>query len=256
MNYYIILSALLFVYMSAWFCISLRLKRNDVADIAWGLGFVFLSWAGYVMSAWSTRSLIVNALVSVWGVRLALHIFRRNRGKPEDRRYAKWREEWGRWVTVRSYLQVFLLQGIFLFLIASPVLIIHGSDPAPLGMVDGLGILVWLIGFAFESIGDAQLTRFVQNPANKGKIIRTGLWRYSRHPNYFGEVTQWWGIFVLALAVPNGIISVIGPLTITVLILFVSGVPLLEQRYASRPDFEAYKRETSMFVPLPPRRNT
>ena len=114
-------------------------------------------------------------------------------------------------------------------------------------------MVIWLIGFSFESIGDRQLREFIRHPANKGRIMDKGLWRYSRHPNYFGEVTQWWGIFIVARSLPESWWTVIGPLTITVLILFVSGVPLLEEQYVGRDDFEEYKNRTSIFFPLPPK---
>jgi len=253
MNYYIALAAVLFLYMTAWFIISLLKKRNDVADIAWGLGFVLLAWLAYCISGSACRPLLVNSLVTLWGTRLAWHIYRRNRGKPEDYRYQEWRREWKHF-TLRSYLQIYMLQGFLLYLISLPVLFINHAPSSTLEWTDYAGIAVWLIGFSFESIGDRQLKDFTRDPSNKGKIIGTGLWRYSRHPNYFGEVVQWWGIFVVALSLPGSWSTVIGPLTITVLILFVSGIPLLEKKYAGRADYEEYKKRTSIFFPLPPRK--
>jgi steroid 5-alpha reductase family enzyme len=243
----------LFLFVNAWFAVALALKRNDVADIAWGLGFVLVAWTGFAFSEQSARSLLVNALVTAWGLRLAWHIARRNLRKPEDARYAAWRQEWT-WFRLRSYLLIFLLQGVLLYAIALPILFIHASRASALTIVDAAGAAVWLAGFFFEAVADAQLKRFLRDPANKGKIMDRGLWAYSRHPNYFGEVTQWWGVFLLALSLPYGLVTIVGPLTITALILFVSGVPLLEKKYAGRPDFEAYKKRTSVFVPLPPRR--
>ncbi len=243
----------LFLFVNAWFAVALAFKRNDVADIAWGLGFVLVAWTGFAFSEQSARSLLVNALVTAWGLRLAWHIARRNLRKPEDARYAAWRQEWT-WFRLRSYLQIFLLQGALLYAIALPILFIHASRASAFTIVDAAGAAVWLAGFFFEAAADAQLKRFLRDPANKGKIMDRGLWAYSRHPNYFGEVTQWWGIFLLAASVPYGLVTIVGPLTITALILFVSGVPLLEKKYAGRPDFEAYKKRTSMFVPLPPQR--
>lgn len=247
-----IIALTLFLYMSVWFIIACILNRNDVADIAWGLGFVLMSWLAYALSEQSARSLLVNILVTIWGLRLAWHITQRNLKKAEDSRYAAWRAEWKHFY-LRSYVQIFLLQGIFLFVILLPVLFIHASVPMPLRLLDALGTVIWCIGFVFESVGDRQLKDFLKDPANKGKIMERGLWAYSRHPNYFGEVTQWWGIFLCAASVPYGFVTVIGPLLITFLILFVSGVPMLERKYAGRPDFEAYKKRTSMFIPLPPR---
>ncbi len=249
---YVIIALALFAYMSVWFLIACALKRNDVADIAWGLGFVVMSWLAYALSAHSERSLLINILVTIWGVRLAWHIARRNLKKPEDSRYAAWRATWT-YFYVRSYVQIFLLQGVFLFVILLPVLFIHASALAPLGALDAVGVMLWCIGFFFESVGDHQLKMFLKDPANKGKIMDQGLWAYSRHPNYFGEVTQWWGIFLVALAVPYGYMTMISPLLITVLIVYVSGIPMLEKKYEGRPDFEAYKKRTSMFVPMPRR---
>jgi steroid 5-alpha reductase family enzyme len=242
----------LFVYMTVWFILSIVKKRNDIADIAWGLGFIALAWASLFYSgSFTLRGLFVNILISIWGIRLSLHIYRRNLNKPEDYRYATWRKQWKNWFYVRSYLQVFLLQGVFLFLILLPVFSIHASIDASFGLFDFIGFIFWITGFYFEAVGDAQLTNFISNPLNKGKIMQNGLWRYTRHPNYFGEVMQWWGIYIFSLTISPGLIALIGPATITYLILFVSGVPLLEKKYAGRPDFEEYKKRTSIFIPLP-----
>lgn len=254
MSYYLTLALTLLAYMTAWFILSVIKKRNDLADIAWGLGFILLSWLALFLGSFSLRGLLVNLLISVWGGRLAWHIWQRNRRKQEDYRYAAWRKDWGKFFYLRSFFQVYLLQGVFLFLIIQPVLFIHRHEATVLGFVDLLALSLWLFGFYFESVGDAQLKAFVSNPANKGKLLETGLWKYSRHPNYFGEVTQWWGIFLFSLSLSGSLPVIIGPLTITALILFVSGVPLLEKKYAGRPDFEAYKKRTSIFLPLPPKK--
>jgi len=254
-NYFLTLGILLFGYMSLWFVVSLVKKRNDVADVAWGLGFVLMTWGSYFFSnETSDRGLLVGILVSIWGLRLAWHIHTRNKGKREDYRYLAWRKEWGEWFYIRSFFQVYLLQGMFLFLIVMPVLFINKHMGGPLGVLDLIGVAVWLIGFYFEAIGDAQLVRFIQDPANKGKLMQSGLWAYTRHPNYFGEVTQWWGIWLIALSVPNGLLAIIGPLTITFLILKVSGIPMLEKKMAEHPDFAEYKRRVSMFIPVMPKK--
>jgi steroid 5-alpha reductase family enzyme len=250
-NYYLYLALILFGYMNFWFIVSLIKKRNDVADVAWGLGFVLLAWSSFYL--WMEKSglaLLVNFLVSIWGIRLALHISQRHVGKPEDYRYLKWRQEWGKWFYLRSYFQVYILQGIFLFLIALPVLVINNS-PNLINIFTISGIAVWLIGFYFEVVGDYQLSQFIKDPNNKGKLMMSGLWAYSRHPNYFGEVAQWWGIFLIALPLNYGWVSIIGPITITFLILKVSGVPMLEKKMEQNPAFAEYKNRTSMFFPLP-----
>jgi len=252
MNYYIVLALVLVTYMSFWFVVSLIKKRNDVADIAWGLGFVLITWSSFFIAEnFSARNLLVNILVSIWGIRLAWHINSRNKGKTEDYRYLAWRKEWGSWFYLRSYLQVYLLQGLLLFFIVTPVLLINQNSSSGLNFIDGIGLLVWVLGFFFESVGDAQLAKFISNPENKGKLMTKGLWRYSRHPNYFGEVTQWWGLWLMAINVSNGWFGIIGPLTITILILKVSGIPLLEKKMIENPEFAEYKKRTSIFFPLP-----
>jgi len=202
----------------------------------------------------SARPMLITILVAVWGIRLSLYVHFRNRNKPEDFRYRKWREEWGSSFYIRSYLQVFILQSILLVLISTPVIYVSSVQNPPLGYTDAVGALVWMIGFFFESVGDYQLRRFMRDPMNKGRIMTSGLWRFTRHPNYFGEVAMWWGIFLIALSVPGGWWTIIGPATITFLILKVSGIPMLEAKYQGNPEFAAYQRHTSSFFPLPPRR--
>jgi steroid 5-alpha reductase family enzyme len=250
-DYFSMLVLLTLLYMSGWFALAVIKKRNDIADIAWGLGFILLAWTSFFLGeAKSVRGVLVGALITVWGIRLALHIFARNRGKAEDYRYAEWRKSW-KWFYLRSYLQVYLLQGALLFLIFFPVLLVNKKAGSDLGYLDIAGLAVWIFGFVFETVGDMQLARFIKNPANKGKIMQSGLWAYTRHPNYFGEVILWWGIFIISLGSAPFLYAVIGPLTITILILFVSGIPMLEKKYAGRPDFEEYKKRTSIFFPLP-----
>jgi steroid 5-alpha reductase family enzyme len=252
MSYFLTLGIVLFVYMTLWFVVSLLKKRNDVADVAWGLGFVLMTWTSFFISGDSgVRGILVGVLVSIWGLRLAWHIHTRNKGKTEDYRYLAWRKEWGKYFYIRSYFQVYILQGVFLFLIVLPVLFINKSTGTMLGILDVLGLIVWLLGFYFEAVGDAQLAQFIKNPENKGKLMQNGLWAYTRHPNYFGEVTQWWGLWLIALSSPGGVWSIIGPLTITFLILKVSGIPMLEKKMEENPDFAEYKRRTSVFIPLP-----
>ncbi len=252
MNYFFNLALILFVYMNLWFVVSLIKKRNDVADIAWGLGFILIVWASFLFSKDSgPRGLLVGVLVSIWGFRLAWHIFSRNKGKTEDYRYLVWRKKWGRLFYLRSYLQIYILQGILLFFIAVPIMIINKKNGLSLGVLDFIGVFIWIIGFYFEAVGDAQLRRFVKNPRNKGKIMQSGLWAYTRHPNYFGEVTLWWGIFIISLGSSPFFYTIVSPLTITILILFVSGIPMLEKKYEGNPEFEEYKKRTSVFFPLP-----
>ena len=243
------------VYMTVWFLVAQALKRNDVADIAWGIGFIVTAISVIVITdsiAW--RGVLALLLVTLWGVRLAFHVFLRNRRKSEDPRYSKWRRKWGKHVKVRAYFQVFLLQGVLIIVISLPVTIAIKYGQSPLNLLDLLGVCIWFGGFFFEVVGDYQLVKHKRDPANQGKIMTQGLWKYTRHPNYFGEVVLWWGVYLIALSVPLGWTTILGPITITYLILKVSGIPLLEEKYEDNPEFQMYKRRTSAFLPLPPRK--
>ncbi|OPL16005.1 MAG: steroid 5-alpha reductase [delta proteobacterium ML8_D] len=252
MSYFLTLGSILFVYMNLWFILSLLKKRNDVADVAWGSGFVVLAWASFFITGkYGPQSILVSTLVTVWGLRLSWHIYTRNKGKTEDYRYKKWREEWDKWFYLRSYFQVYILQGSLLFVIILPVLLINKTAVESLSPLTYSGLAIWIIGFLFESVGDWQLAKFLKNSANKGKLMISGLWKYTRHPNYFGEVTQWWGLWVVSLSVPYGWLAIIGPLTITFLILNISGIPMLEKKMEKHPNFAEYKRKTSLFIPWP-----
>jgi steroid 5-alpha reductase family enzyme len=248
-------AVMVLVYMTLVFFLALARKNNGVVDIAWGLGFILVSSAVFMTCGQGqARQWLALALVLVWGGRLALHIYRRNRGREEDFRYAAWRRQWGRYFVIRSFGQIFMLQGLLLLLVITPVLLIVGQAQPPLNLLDGIGILVWLTGFLFETSGDRQLAAFIRDPANRGKLMTGGLWRYTRHPNYFGEAALWWGMAVLALSSPRGWLGLIGPMVITFLLLFVSGVPLLEKKYRGRPDWEEYKKKTPVFFPWFPSR--
>lgn len=243
-----------FSYMTALFTLAMIRKDNSIADIAWGPGFVVVTWAIlFINGSYGATQFITAALVTVWGLRLGIRIYRRNRGKGEDPRYQKWREDWGKYFVIRSYFQVFIVQGVVLLLNVTPVMIIMSYENQ-VGWPVILGLAVWCVGFFFESVGDYQLDRFLKNPENRGTVIDRGLWRYSRHPNYFGESTMWWGIFVIALSVPWGWVGFIGPVAITSTILFVSGIPMTEKLMEDTPGWEEYKRKTSAFVPWFPKR--
>ncbi|MBU0750308.1 DUF1295 domain-containing protein [Patescibacteria group bacterium] len=250
---------ILFVYMSLAFIMSLITRDNGIADIAYGGGFVLVVWSAYLLGAPGLLSLIACILVSVWALRLSTRIFLRNHGKTEDFRYKKWREEWGSTFVVRSFLQVFMLQGLVIFIVSLPVslLAIYGTM-AGVNSLALAGIAVWLVGFFFEAVGDAQLGAFIKRPENKGKIMNQGLWKYTRHPNYFGESVMWWGLAIVSVSVLGngllGLAALAGPVLITFLLLKVSGVPMLEARMAGNPAWEEYAKKTSVFIPLPPKK--
>lgn len=250
-----VLALSLLVYVTAWFLVAMARRDNSLADIAWGGGFVLLAGAALLLRGEvHPRSLLATALVLAWGARLAFHVAARNRGRGEDFRYAAWRRQWGKSWIWRSYLQVFLLQGILLYVVALAVMRINLATPPGLSWLDLAGAVLWLKGFVWEAVADWQLLRHSRHPATRGTLLDSGLWRYSRHPNYFGEALQWWGIWLLALAVPGGWWTIASPLAITLLLRFVSGVPMLERSLAERvPGYRDYQRRTSVLVPAPPR---
>jgi len=253
LNPCLLLALAVVAYQSIGFVVAVVKKRNDIADVAWGLGFVWVAWLAYALGTGNDRAVLLNVLVTLWGVRLAFHIYTRNRGKGEDFRYAQWRKEWRHFYT-RSFLQVFMLQGLFMYIIAWPVMFVNLSGSLGWQIWDVAGVLVWLFGFLFESIGDYQLAQFKKDSGNSGRLITTGLWQYTRHPNYFGEAVQWWGIFMIACALPFGWMTIASPVVITYLLRYVSGVPMLERKYDHHPDFADYKRTTHVFFPWFPKR--
>lgn len=246
MNLFGIIFLIVVGYMTLWFGMSIIQKRNDVADVAWGIGFIIVAWAAYSLGDGTNKAVVVNVMVTLWGGRLASHIYRRNKNKPEDYRYLEWRKTWKNFY-LRSFLQVFLLQGVLMYIISLPVILINLEANRFL-LLDFIGIAIWIVGFWFESTADKQLREFVTNKKNKGKIMDKGLWKYSRHPNYFGEVTMWWGIWVMSIS-NGGLWTIIGPMMITFLIVYVSGVPLLEKKFEGRKDWEIYKKKTSKLIP-------
>jgi steroid 5-alpha reductase family enzyme len=243
-----------FVYMTALFVVAQVLKNNSVVDVGWGLGFIVVVAALFIRNpALFPAKVLLTVLVLVWGSRLAVHILRRNWGRPEDFRYAAMRQRWGKRAAVNAFFFIFMLQGLLMLAVSFPVTVLFSAPPRPLAVLDVAGAVIFLFGFLFETVGDAQLAAHIADPANKGKLMTRGLWSLTRHPNYFGEATLWWGIALIALSSPRGWAAFLGPVTITGLLLFVSGVPLLEKKYAGRPDWEEYKKVTPKFFPRLPR---
>lgn len=241
-------AAWILVFQSVIFLVALFLKRNDVADVCWGAGFIMIAITLFLHYPITPPSGWIYALTTIWGGRLSIHLFMRNKNKLEDFRYRAWREEWGKDFIWRSYLQVFVLQGCFMWLISFPLQVAAIDKQGTWNGWMVAGTLVWLIGFYFQSVGDAQLQRFaaIKQP---GEIIQTGLWKYSRHPNYFGEICMWWGVGWIALPLTGGWVALIGPLTITWLLAKVSGVPMLERKYKDNPAYQAYKKRTPALFP-------
>jgi steroid 5-alpha reductase family enzyme len=247
------------VVLGGTFLVALRLHRHAVVDIAWGLGFAAVALAAYAASSGEGHVVprtLALVLTVVWGARLALHIGLRQRGKGEDPRYEELLSRADGHPGRYALRHVYLPQGAVMWFVSLPVQVTMVERGGP-SLLTWLGIVVWVVGFAFESIGDRQLTRFRDDPSSKGQVLDTGLWRYTRHPNYFGDACVWWGLWLVASASWPGVLTVLSPLVMTWLLAKGTGKPLLEKDMSSRrPGYADYVRRTSGFVPLPPRRST
>ncbi len=244
-------------FMTTIWLISLALRNSSIVDIFWGTGFVLSNWIYFALTpdGLPARKWLISILVTIWGLRLSLYILWRNWGKGEDFRYQKWRREAGPKWWWQSFFKVFVLQGLLMWIISAPLLAAHiSATPARLTILDWLAIPVWAFGFFFEAVGDWQLARFKADPANKGQVLRTGVWRYTRHPNYFGDAAQWWAYYLVAAA-SGGFWTVFSPILMTLLLLRVSGVALLEKTLTqTKPQYADYVASTSAFVPWFPRK--
>ncbi|HEY3683342.1 MAG TPA: DUF1295 domain-containing protein [Streptosporangiaceae bacterium] len=243
--------------MAVAFGVALRAGRHAVVDVAWGLGFAAVALTGYGLSQGHGPSpvrLLVTVLAVVWGVRLAAHIYLRSRGAGEDRRYARILDRAPGNRARYALRMIYLPQGAALWFISLPVQVAqHARGPLPVLAIAGAA--VWAAGFACETVADAQLARFRADPAGAGKVLDRGLWRYSRHPNYFGDACVWWGLYLIASATWPGVLTIASPLLMTWLLAQGTGKPLLERDLVRRrPEYAAYITRTSGFVPLPPRR--
>lgn len=247
------------VFVGAIMATAIRIRNQSIIDVFWGPGFVVAAVVSYVVSAGSegddTRRLVVLLLTSVWGLRLGLYIGNRNRGHGQDKRYtALMRHQTGSLVgfLVRK---IYGLQGFLMILVSVPVQVAM-YESEPLGVIGGIGIVIWAIGFVFESVGDWQLARFKADPANAGQVMDRGLWAWTRHPNYFGDAAVWTGLFVLALGSPWGLLTIVSPFVMTKLLVSYSGKALLERgmRRSKGEAYDRYVARTSGFFPLPPKR--
>ncbi|MBI1349177.1 DUF1295 domain-containing protein [bacterium] len=243
---------LLLIAMTVLWLISLWRRDVSIVDPFWGTGFLMLAWTSIAWHSSRTtpRALLVCALVTIWSLRLSLYLLWRNAGHGEDERYAAMRRHHGPWFPWISLFTVFWLQAVILWIVAQPILAITTSSvTSEWNLWDILGATLWLIGFAFEAIGDWQLARFKANPANRGQVLRYGLWRYTRHPNYFGDFCVWWGFYLFAVA-DGASWTIISPVLMSILLMRISGVTLLESTIEERrPDYAEYRRTTNAFLP-------
>ena len=256
-TYFLIGGLVIFSLMFVLWLISLLLKNSSIVDIFWGAGFVLSAWLYFFITPDGifARKILIVVLATLWGLRLTFHILTRNWGKPEDYRYQKWRQESGKIWWLKSLFQVFILQGVLMWVISTPLLAAQFFNRAQaLNWLDYLAIPVWMIGFFFESAGDLQLVQFRKNPENKNKILNTGVWKVTRHPNYFGDSTQWWAFYMIALSA-GAWWTIFSPILMTFFLIKVSGVALLEKNLAAnKPGYKEYMATTSAFIPWFPKK--
>lgn len=238
--------------------VSISLHDVSIIDIFWGGGFVVVAW---VTALWtenpSSVKWLLTVLVTVWGLRLAGYLACRNFGHEEDKRYAKMRAARGQSFWWKSYFVVFLLQAVILWVVSLPLQVGILNASSKHNFLHYLGMFVWLIGFGFEAIGDAQLATFKRKPENRGRVLQRGLWRYTRHPNYFGDFVVWWGFYLICIANGSGYWTILSPLIMSVFLMFVSGVAMTEKSMKSeKPAYADYMRRTNIFFPGPPKQSS
>jgi steroid 5-alpha reductase family enzyme len=241
------------VLHSVTFAIGRRIGRYNVVDVAWGLGFIAIALVGATLGHGdAARRWLLLALVTLWGLRLSLHIQRKTAGKGEDPRYAALLRNASPAQVVRK---VFLLQGFITWFVAFPLQLsaVTGSTPRPLAPLIVVGVVVWLVGLTFEAVGDRQLRIFKSDPSHRGVIMDRGLWSWTRHPNYFGDATVWWGLWLTTINGWWALATVGSPLLMTYFLVNVTGARLTEKLMAGRPGFAEYQARTAFFFPRPPR---
>jgi steroid 5-alpha reductase family enzyme len=250
----LVLPSTLAVALLAMFCLwllSVRLRNASIVDLYWGPGFAVIGWVAWLLGDGGTRGVVAASLATLWGLRLGLYLFVRNRGTPEDYRYAAMRKHHGARFSLVSLFTVFALQGVLMWIVSMPLQVVQIGG-TPLNAWDVLGVALFVVGLLFESVGDYQLAAFKADPENAGAVMDRGLWAWTRHPNYFGDFTLWWGFGCLALGA-GAWWALIGPLVMSILLLRVSGVALLERGLRkTKPGYAEYEARTSAFFPFPP----
>lgn len=251
---YVYAGATVLIVVSVLWMVSVAVRDASIIDVFWGLLFVAMAWAlfGLQLDAATLKPFIFLFLVTVWGLRLAVHLSARNLGEGEDTRYKLWRHHGGENWWLKTYWRIYLFQGGLALVVATPVIAAF-YGPGNLSILSWIGVIVWAAGLGMESTADIQLNRFRADPASEGKVMDVGLWRYSRHPNYFGDALMWWGLGLFTLS-PMTWWSLIGPLAMTVIFLSLSNTVIERGLKKRRPDYEAYIERTSAFVPMPPQK--
>lgn len=248
LNGFVLLNA----YLITMFIIVHTKKDISIGNFTWGGGCLLITlYTFFIFGTHHLRQIIITALITLWCLRLAYYVWLRYK-KGADPRYVAWLSKWNNPLVafLFSFSWVVILNGLFSLVMAAPSLVINITKNQPsLNILDWIAICIWIVGFLFETISDYQMYLFKQNPANNNKILDMGLWRYSRHPNYFGEIIMWWGIYLLALSVPYGWLTIIAPSTITILLLFITGIPWAERAIEKLPGYDNYKKNTSILLP-------
>ena len=254
MNELLLAALTIAILMVATWLISVAIKDASIVDISWGLGFATVATVLWIADdAKSNLDTLLWLMTLLWGLRLCLYLARRNLGHGEDYRYVAMRKRWGPAFPLISFLTVYTLQGTLMWVVSLPVQLSHRAEGS-IVVLAVIGVVLWAVGLYFEAVGDIQLSRFKADPANQGKVLDTGLWRYTRHPNYFGDACVWWGIAIVACSVSVGVWGLIGAAVMNVLLLKVSGVALLERSLVRRkPEYQTYIDRTSAFIPRPPK---
>ncbi len=254
----------IFLLFVIFYIIGLIDKKVNTVDIAYGLGYIIAAILPWILSEDGAfmieRKIIMTSLILLWGLRIAIFLTLRSFGKDEttkeDRRFKVFRDDWGKTFWWRSFVQLYVSQVFLIFIIGFPAIVTNAGTETGLQVTDYVGIGIWIIGFFFEFTGDLQMYLFKKKPENKGKIMSKGLWKYSRHPNYFGEITMWLGIFILGLY-PYGTLNIVGiisPIIIALALIFVSGIPLAEKRYEENTEYQEYKKRTNALIPWFPKK--
>jgi steroid 5-alpha reductase family enzyme len=243
------------ILMLATWVVSVLINDASIVDIVWGVGFVVATWAAFLVNSveMTNRTLLVLILITLWGLRLTGYLVWRSLGQGEDRRYQQMRRKRPDSFWLSSLFIVFIPQAVAMWVVAIPPVVTLGSAPALLWL-DYVGAALWLLGMVFETVSDLQLARFMRKPESKGQVLDRGLWRYSRHPNYFGDFCVWWGVYLVALAAGHWW-TIFAPIVMSVLLIRVSGVGLLEKTIARRrPGYAEYVGTTNSFFPGPPKK--
>lgn len=243
---------IVFVYLLVMFLITHIKKDISIGNFTWGGQVMLLTLYSFIKNPILSRHILITILVLLWGIRLSSFMYLRYK-KGADPRYVDWQNQKGTWAILFAIIWIFVLNGGFGLVMSAPSLVVNYSLATGLNWFDFAGLILWLVGFYWETVSDYQLYHFMQNPAHKGKIMKRGLWKYSRHPNYFGEICMWWGIYFIALSVPYGWLTIIAPLGITIALLFVTGIPMNEKVMADNPDYQEYKKRTSILIPMMPK---